>query len=136
MYSHFKCTPIYTFHLADGVDFIPLSDDSLVFTGANGVECADIFILDDKTVEVNETFSVLLTSSNSAVDITPNSATVTVIDDDILTVAWSSLSYTVVEDSTSASVCAEIIDGEIARPITVLYTTMDDTTQGRYNVCL
>ena len=126
----------YTFHFTGVVDFISLSDVSLVFTGANGVECVDIFVLDDETVEVNETFSVLLTSSNSAVDIGQNSATVAIIDDDTSTVGWSSLSYTVVEDSGSAIVCAEIINGEIARPITVLYTTMDGTTQGSYNALL
>lgn len=95
----------------------------------------DIFILDDETVEVNETFSVLALPS-AAVDIAQNSTTITVIDDDTLTIGWSSLSYTVVEDSVSATVCTEIIGGEIARPITILFTTVDNTTQGRYNALL
>lgn len=120
----------YNFHFTGNVDFTSLSGVSLMFTGANGVDCVDIFILDDETVEVNETFSVLLASSNAAVDIAKNSATVTVIDDDTLTIGWSSLSYTAVEDSASATVCTQIIDGEIARPITIFFTTVDNTTQG------
>lgn len=137
MYSDFICTLIYNFHFTGNVDFTSLSNVSLIFTGANGLDCVDIFILDDETVEVNETFSVLLASPNAAVDISQNSANITVIDDDTLTIGWSSLSYTVVEDSASATVCTEIIDGEISGPITIIFTTVDNTTQGtHYNTLL
>ena len=87
--------------------------------------------MDDSIVELNETFSVLLTFSNTAVDIAQNSATVTIIDDDTVTITWNSPSYTFEEDGSSASVCAALIDGEIARAITVLFTTIDDTAQGK-----
>ena len=96
----------------------------------------DISILDDVIVEMNETFTVFLNSSNAAVDIAQNSATVTIIDDDTVSIGWNSSSYVFEEDSRSARVCATIIDGEIARAVTVLLRTVDDTATGIYNYCL
>ena len=90
----------------------------------------NISILDDSIVEMNETFSVLLTTSDSAVEVNPSLATVTIIDDDVVTIGWNSLSFEFDESGPFATVCAEIIEGEIARRVTVLYSTMDDTTQG------
>lgn len=116
---------------AANVDFSALSANSLFFSGASGVECLSVSILDDSVVEVNETFSVLLAASSSAVDVAPSLATVTIIDDDRVTIGWSSLAYELDENGPStATICAEIIEGEIARQITAVYSTMDDTTQG------
>lgn len=89
-----------------------------------------ISVLNDEIVELDETFLVILSSSNNAVDIVPSSTTITIIDDDMVTIGWSQVSYMFEEDSGSATVCAEIINGEVARPVAVLFTTMDDTTQG------
>ena len=112
------------------MDFSFPSNTSLSFIGTNGVECFDITTVDDVIVEMNETFSVFLNSSNTAVDIAQNSATVTIIDDDTVSIGWNSSSYMFEEDSHSARVCATIIDGEIARAVTVLFTTLDDTARG------
>ena len=112
------------------MDFSFPSNTSLSFIGTNGVECLNITILDDVIVEMNETFSVFLNSSNDAVDIAQNSATVTIIDDDTVSIGWNSSSYVFEEDSHSASVCAIIIDGEIARAVTVLFKTVNDTARG------
>ena len=106
-----------------------MSSTTLTLTGADGEDCTTISILDDNVVERNETFSVQLSTSNTAVDITQNSATVTVIDNDMVTIGWSPLSYEVDESDASATVCAEIVQGEIARPIIVFYSTLDGSAQ-------
>ena len=118
------------------MDFSFPFDTSLSFIGTNRVECLDITIVDDVIVEMNETFSVFLNASNTAVDIAQNSATVTIIDDDTVSIGWNSSSYVFEEDSHSARVRAIIIDGEIARAVTVLFRTVDDTATGIYNYCL
>lgn len=112
------------------MDFSALSSTSLFFSGASGVECLNISILDDSIVEQNETFSVLLTASNSAVEISPSSATVTIIDDDTVTIGWSSVSLQFDESGPFARICAEIMQGAIARRVSVFYSTMDGTAQG------
>lgn len=117
--------------LAANVDFSALSSTSLFFSGASGVECFSISILDDSIVEQNETFSVLLTSSNSATEISPSSATVTINDDDTVVIGWSSVSFEFDESGPFATVCAEIVQGEIARRVSVFFLTIDDTTQGK-----
>lgn len=120
--------------LAADMDFLASSSTSLFFSGASGVECFNVSILDDNIVERNETFSVLLTSSNSAIEISPSSAMVTIIDDDTVVIGWSSLSFEFDENGRFATVCAEIMQGEIARGVSVFFSTMDDTTQGK-NIC-
>ena len=107
-------------------DFEMLQLASLFLTGVNGEDCLQINIFDDNVVETNETFSVLLTSPDDAVDIDQTSATTTIIDDDTVIIHWSSTSYTFEEDSVASSVCAELI-GELARPVTVHYSTSDTT---------
>lgn len=64
-------------------------------------------------------------------DLVQNSATVSIIDDDIVTVDWSSASYTIAEDGTSVRVCAEIVQGDIARPVAVSYSTSNGTAQSK-----
>lgn len=63
-------------------------------------------------------------------DITQNSAVVTIMDDDAVTIGWSTLSYEVDEDDAFVTVCAEIVQGEIARPVIVFYSTTDDSALG------
>ena len=72
---------------------------------------------------------VLLTSPNTAVDIIQDSTMVTIIDNDMVTVGWSSVTYMFREDADSATICAEIMDGAIDRPVTIVYSTEDDTAQ-------
>lgn len=102
-----------------------MTSTTLTLIGAVGEDCTTISVLDDSIVERNETFSVQLSTSNPALDITQNSATVTIIDNDVVTIGWSALSYEINENNPLASVCAEIIQGEIARPVVVFYATMD-----------
>ena len=97
-------------------------------------ECLTVTIIDDDLVEANETFSVFLmtmnSTMNSVMDITRSSATVIITDDDIVTIGWSAQSYEFEEDGGStATFCAQIVNGQITRPVTVLYSTIDDTAQ-------
>lgn len=98
---------------------------TLTLTGTNGENCSTISILNDSVVERNETFLVQLSTSNTAVDITQTSAVVTITDDDAVTIEWSALSYGVDENDALVTVCAEITQGGIARPVVVFYSTMD-----------
>lgn len=120
---------LYLLHPIAETDFIPLMSTALTLTGTDGGNCSTISILDDSVVEGNETFSVQLSTSNAAVDITQSSAMVTIIDDDAVTIEWSTLSYGVDENDALVTVCAEIVQGEIARPVVVFYSTMDGSAQ-------
>ena len=56
----------------------------LVFTSTSGRElCHNITIINDMLVESNETFTIILSSSDSAVRLTNTQSLVTIIDDDI-----------------------------------------------------
>lgn len=82
-------------------------------------------------VELDETFSVLLNSSNEFVDVTQASTNVTITDDDTVRIGWNPTLYTVDEPDGAVSVCVEITGGEIARPITAFYSTADGTALGK-----
>ena len=49
---------------------------------ASQPQCADIQLIDDSILENDETFFIMLTSTDSAVTVNPNAATVTINDDD------------------------------------------------------
>lgn len=117
--------------ISGNIDYVEIAGISHSFTGTSGIQCSSIFILNDGVVERDESFLVLLNTSNSNVDLVQNSATVSIADDDIVTVDWSSASYIVTEDGTSVRVCAEIVQGDIARPMTVSYSTSSGTAQSK-----
>lgn len=100
-------------------------------------QCTPITILNDDIVETNETFSVLLQVSSTLnfVDAIINSANVTIIDDDTVRIGWKPAFYNTTESGT-VTVCAEIIEGEIARPVSVFYSTVVGTAQGTNNLKL
>lgn len=64
-------------------------------------------------------------------DLVRSSASVSIVDDDTVTIGWSAGSYPINEDGTSARVCAEIVQGEIARPVSALYSTSDGTARSK-----
>ena len=102
---------------------------TLIFNEVSGEQCSTITIVNDEIVELNETFSVLIQVSQAFVDLTINSATVTIIDEDTVRIGWVPALYTTTESST-VLVCAEIIEGQFARPVSVTYSTMDGTALG------
>ena len=64
-------------------------------------------------------------------DLVQNSTIVSITDDDSVTIGWSSALYTVIEDGTSVRVCAEIIQGDIARSVAVSYSTSAGRAQSK-----
>ena len=104
-------------------------------SGTNRVQCAGITIFDDSEVEFNEVFSVVLTTNSPAtVTLNPSSAAVTILNDDVVNVEFQQSSLTVMESQSAVSVCAVIVEGAIARPVSVAFTTQDETAQGTYGI--
>ena len=70
--------------LAEMSDFASLVDLPLTFDPGAGIlqECANISITSDEILEEDEAFDVVLTTNDTDVMIRPNSATVTIVDDD------------------------------------------------------
>ena len=95
------------------------------------IQCSIVTVLDDIVVELDETFSVLLSSFNEFVDITQASATVTITDDDTVSIGWTSTLYTSNETDRAVSVCVEIISEVIARTVTAFYSTTEGTALGK-----
>lgn len=65
-------------------DYISVSSVELTFHPATATEphCEDIQIRNEEILENEERFSIFLTSSDSAIDISPSTATVTIQNDD------------------------------------------------------
>lgn len=121
----------FPFIFTASIDFIPLPGSPLSLSATNQTQCTTVSILDDTTVELDETFSVLLnSSSNEFVDVTQASSNVTITDDDTVRIGWTSTLYSTSEPNRAVTVCVEIISGEIARPITAFYSTVDGTALG------
>ena len=118
------------------IDFTSLPTTSRTLDEASTVQCSPVSIQDDNIVELDETFSVLLSTSNEFADITQASTTVTIADDDTVSIGWTSTIYTSNEPDTAVSVCAEITDGVIARPVTAFYSTVDGTALGEQGTLL
>ena len=66
---------------AADVDFITTSA-VLTFNASTPLQCDQVIIIDDGILENNEIFIVQLESSDDAVNVSLNSAPVTIIDDD------------------------------------------------------
>ncbi|XP_064383718.1 adhesion G-protein coupled receptor V1-like isoform X2 [Halichondria panicea] len=95
-----------------GSDYF-LGTMSLTFTANGLTQCGGISITQDSRVENDETFTLQLTSSDPDVTLGASMATVTILNDDTVTVSLEMGVYSVTEDSGSLMVCAAITDGEI-----------------------
>ena len=65
----------------DGLDFT-LVQMSLIFVQDTIIQCVEILIMDDIILENDESFSVLLGTTDGAVNILQDQAVVTITDDD------------------------------------------------------
>ena len=66
--------------ITSAIDFIAITGQQFTFTSAIQRVCVDIEILEDESVEDNETFTVVLL--DFSVTINPNQATVQIVDND------------------------------------------------------
>lgn len=98
------------------VDFLP----------ADNLTCVDIVITDDKVVEKNESFALFLSTTEPAITLSPNVTTVTIIDDDKITLALSQSHVTVQESDRDLEIVVELF-GDLQREVIVLLESMDGT---------
>lgn len=118
-----------TFCCIATTDYSQIAGIPLTFTGTSRMQCPSIPILDDTIVELDETFSVLLSTSNLAVNLIRDSASVLIRDNDMVTISWNPASYDITEDGSAARVCVQITEGEIDREVIVSYSTTDGTAE-------
>ena len=119
----------YTFCCIADNDYSQVAGIPLAFLGTSGMLCANIPILDDTIVELDEIFSALLSTSNPAVNLIRDSASVLILDNDMVTISWSPASYDIIEDGNAARICAQITGGEIDREVIASYATRDSTAE-------
>ncbi|KAL5516904.1 hypothetical protein EMCRGX_G002348 [Ephydatia muelleri] len=96
----------------------------------NSRSCIMVHIIDDMFVEMNESFSIKLLSSD-IVHVSPSkdTTTVTILDDlsDVIAIEWSERVYSAVEEDTSVLICASIINGTLETNVTVPFTYSQGT---------
>ena len=92
----------------------------------SNLKCVDIAITDDKLVEMNESFALSLSTMESALSLNPDVATVTIIDNDKVTLALSQNHITVQESAGDLRIIVELV-GELQREVVILLESMDGT---------
>lgn len=80
MFNYYMIVVLNILSIADS-DYTP-SMTQLTFQSGQLEKCTDVSILEDTILEVAEEFSVTLDTTDQAVDLSLESATVTIINDD------------------------------------------------------
>ena len=101
------------------IEFLP-TDSNVNLT------CVDIAITDDKVVERNESFALFIFTTESAITLSPNVTTVTIIDNDKITLALSRNHITVQESARDLEIVVELF-GDLQREVVILLESMDGT---------
>lgn len=111
-------------------DFTSLSVD-LSFDENNSMRCTNISINDDSLFEDAESFNVMLSSSDSSVNlVAPKSAVITITDNEQVTLGFEMSSYSGDEGQTT-EVCVVVKEGvSLERAVTVQIQTRDNSAQG------
>jgi len=132
------------------VDFITTSA-VLTFNASTPLQCDQVIIVNDGILENNETFFVQLKSTDDVVNVSLNSAPVTIIDDDcefglfnmcadwvclrlcfpstVINVGLQDTEHSINEQSGIVTVCA-VLDGETERDLQVTLSTQSNTAVG------
>ncbi len=110
-----------------GSDYTTTSG-TLTFAAGDTSETFAIPIIDDSTLETDETVTLTLSNPANANLGTPNPATLTITSDDVPEVTFSSATYSIAENvaSGTASITVELSQEPLS-PVTVNYTTSDGT---------
>ena len=114
---------------ADGEDYVAIDEVIAFVPEANHTHCISVHVPMDMIVEGTESFSLLLSSSDSAVRISPGVSTVSILDDDQVRVGLTEGAVTVAEDGQYVPVCVEMM-GRTQEGIEVVLETQSDTAQG------
>ena len=110
-------------------DYLPAM--SVVISPADGNrKCFFLTIIDDMFVEDDESFQLTLSSGDSSV-IATDSAIVSILDNDQLSLAIELPSYTVLESAGTVEVSVLISGGELQRDVSIMLNTQDGSAVGK-----
>ena len=98
-------------------------------------ECVDISISNDTLLEDTESFDVLLTSSDGAVQLSQALSRVYIIDDDQVRVGFRQRTAVVSEGDLFFPACVELV-GRTQQSIEVLVESRANSADGGLRVCL
>ena len=103
---------------------------TLFFDISTARACANIPITDDNVTEPPEEFCVVLyPPDGDPADPANPKTTVTIVDDDTVTIGFEMEVYSTREDQGSVEVCALIREGALARGVIVSLLTQDDSAE-------
>ena len=103
---------------------------TLFFDMSTARACANIPITDNNVTEPPEEFCVVLYQEDGDPEDPGNpKTTITITDDDAVTIGFEMEVYTTREDQGSVQVCALIREGVLAREVVITLITEDDTAQ-------
>lgn len=103
----------------------------VTFSPVDQRQCLVIPILEDTVSENPETFEALLSSDDPDVSSTIPMATVTITDEDRVTVGLEMEVYPTSEDDGGVEVCANVSGGQLDREIVVTLTTNPGSADGK-----
>jgi hypothetical protein len=105
---------------------------TVILTMIGHESCTSIPFQNDLVVEETEILSVSLSVSGdqrSAVNLSQDTATIFITNDDVLNVGFTADSYTVHEADGSVQVCVQILSGELGADITLQLDTHSGTAE-------
>jgi hypothetical protein len=112
-----------TYNHTAGQGSVMDSRSTIIFSMDEHVMCRDIMFNDDMKYEETENLTLSLTLTgelHNEVEVSPDTATISVIDDDYLYIGFEQSAYTASERDASISVCIEVKDGLLGAPISVI----------------
>ena len=118
-----RVTSILSFEAATSTQeiFIPITDDSLF-------EGDELFRITLTDVEASLR-GVPLGTDAPTVQLNPQTALVTILDDDIVEIGFEPVTYEVGEGSGTVTLTARLLNGSLGRVVTLTYATADDSAR-------
>ncbi len=95
-----------------GSDYTATASD-LTFSSGSTTQTLSVVINDDELLEGLEEFTVHFTTLREDVMISVSTAMVTILDDDVLTVGFVQLIYSVLEDEGSVTLTVSVVSGSL-----------------------
>ena len=103
---------------------------SIVISPSDGNrKCFFLTIIDDMSVEDVESFQLNLSSNDPSI-VATDSAIVSILDNDQLTLAIELPSYTVLESAGTVEVSVLVSGGELQRDVSIMLNTQDGSATG------
>jgi len=118
---------------ANSQDFSAVSEEMVFTPGAARSQCLSVHVPADMTVEATESFSLRLSSQDSAVLISQGVSRVFIIDDDQVRVGFKERTVTVSEGSHVIPVCVDFV-GRTQGDIEVVLESQQSSAQGTFKL--